>query len=272
MPTDDGTAWLKIPSESTGSEVGLYALLETVAPERIPVTFGADVERRWLLLADGGPSLRSRFPGAASLPILEGALPVYGELQRRLAPHADRLLALGLADMRPAAMPARLDEALAAVGDAREVEAARGRYADWCAELGAAPGEAALDHNDLHGDNILVGADGSVRFYDWGDAVVAHPFASMLMGLGEPTLVLGCDERDTRIIRLRDAYLEAFSDLAPHAELVRTLELACRVAKAARALTWHRAVGADPDAPPEFAAAPRESLVAVLDPAYLTGF
>jgi hypothetical protein len=28
------------------------------------------------------------------------------------------------------------------------------------------------------------GAVGRVRFYDWGDSVVAHPFASMLLGLG----------------------------------------------------------------------------------------
>jgi pimeloyl-ACP methyl ester carboxylesterase len=45
-----------------------------------------------------------------------------------------------------------------------------------------------------------------------------------------------------QILRLRDSYLDVFSDLAPHAELVEALELACRVGKIARALTWNRAL------------------------------
>ena len=209
---------------------------------------GADVEGRRLLLPDGGP------PGR-----IETALPAYGELQRRLVPHAERMIGLGVPDMRPAQMPERLDEALEATGGDARVAALRGDFADWCAELAAAPGEASLDHNDLHAGNVL---DGD-RFYDWGDAVVAHPFASMLV----PLAAAGDDA-----VRLRDAYLEAFSDLAPHAELVHTLELACRVGKVARALTWQRAVAHDPDASPDFAAAPRASLAAVLEPSYVAGF
>jgi hypothetical protein len=51
---------------------------------------------------------------------------------------------------------------------------------------------------------------------------------------------------DAGVTRLRDAYLEPFGDLAPHSRLVEELELACRVGKIARALTWHRAVAATP--------------------------
>jgi hypothetical protein len=46
-----------------------------------------------------------------------------------------------------------------------------------------------------------------------------------------------------------DAHLEPFADLAPHAKLVETVDLACQVAKIARTLTWHRAISAQgPDA------------------------
>ncbi|MEA2125436.1 MAG: hypothetical protein QOI80_2218, partial [Solirubrobacteraceae bacterium] len=109
----------------------------------------------------------------------------------------------------------------------------------------------------------------SVRFYDWGDSVIAHPFASMLVGLGAVIYTDRCPPGDPRILRLRDAYLEAFTDLAPHRELVTTLELACRVAKVARALVWHRAVRAFPDADPNWTTAPLESLESVLDDSYL---
>ena len=63
-------------------------------------------------------------------------------------------------------------------------------------------------------------------------------------------------------LRLRDAYLEGVDDLAPHAELVETLELAGRVGWIARSHTWLRAVG---DASEDrWATAPLESLAAIL--------
>jgi hypothetical protein len=76
-----------------------------------------------------------------------------------------------------------------------------------------------------------------------------------------------------QILRMRDAYLEVISDLAPHGELVETLEIACRVGKIARALVWNRAISAlGPDEVEErWASAPLESLVSLLDDSYLGG-
>jgi hypothetical protein len=48
-------------------------------------------------------------------------------------------------------------------------------------------------------------------------------------------LEVGLD--DPAFLRIRDAYLDVFSDLAPQTELVEALELACHVREAARALT-----------------------------------
>jgi hypothetical protein len=241
-PTSDGPVWLKAPAPDTVFEVGLYALLERVVPQRILVPLAVDLERGWLLLPDGGEPAD-----------LETALPAYAELQRALAPHADALLALGVLDMRAAAMPARFDEAVACIEGGHEVAHLRSTFASWCGELAVAPGAASLDHNDLHDENVLAGP----RFYDWGDAVVAHPFACLLV----PYQVVPEDRRPA----MRDAYLEVFSDLASHAELVATADLACRVAIVARALIWHRAVRSFPDADPNWTTAPLESLQALLD-------
>jgi hypothetical protein len=83
-------------------------------------------------------------------------------------------------------------------------------------------------------------------------------------------LDVGVDEPG--VVRLRDAYLEAFSDLAPHAELVETLELACRVGKIARALTWERALRAlGDDVDEDWARAPFATLASLLDESYLGG-
>lgn len=72
---------------------------------------------------------------------------------------------------------------------------------------------------------------------------------------------------------MRDAYLEPFSGLGTHAELVETLELACRVGKIARSLIWHRALsaGAVEEIEEQWADAPPNSLGALLDESYLTG-
>lgn len=185
--------------------------------------------------------------------------------------------------MRPEKMPSRFEEALQA-GERyarasadpadREsldrIEAFRDAYVEWCTELAARPGGANLDHNDLHPWNVLgwPEAPGGVRFYDWGDSVVAHPFASTLVPLG-----MASSWRPGAVEELRDAYLRPFSDLAPHSQLVDTLELACRVAKVARALTWERALlsGEDSSTDRDFSRAPLESLESVLDESYLGG-
>jgi len=109
-----------------------------------------------------------------------------------------------------------------------------------------------------------------VRFYDWGDSVVAHPFASMLLGLGMLHLQLGVGPDDPAVTRPRDAYLEVFGDLASHAELVEELELACQVGKVGRALSWHRALrmGGGEEAG-EFADAPLRALASLLSGSWL---
>jgi len=83
---------------------------------------------------------------------------------------------------------------------------------------------------------------------------------------------LGVSLDHPRVLRIRDSYLDAFTDLAPHTELVGTLQLACRVGKIARALTWDRALKAQGyDQAGEFASAPLKCLASLLDESYVGG-
>jgi Phosphotransferase enzyme family len=278
-PTTAGPVWLKAAGPGTAFEVGLYELLARIVPDRVLVPFAVDAARGWVVLPDGGPPLADRVAGAALADALVAILPEYARLQRALAPEAGTALALGVADMRASAMPDRFDEALEKVGRRhrealREVEALRAVYASWCEQLASAPVPASLDHNDLHPWNMLVASvdrPQEVRFYDWGDTVVAHPFASMLVPLNwvQRRLELALDAPE--LLRVRDAYLDVFGDLAPYGVLVETLELACRVGKIARALTWERAVAAsDPgEIHDDFAGAPLLCLRSLLDESYL---
>jgi hypothetical protein len=268
-PTTRGPVWLKAPGRHTVFEVALYELLAAVVPDRVLEPIAIDTARGWVLLPDGGPTVPDDDVDAL-IPVLAR----YGELQRALMSHVDGLLSLGLTDMRPAAMPVRFAEALAV---AREyvgthgtpedraalgrVARLRGEFGEWCARLAGSPAPASIDHNDLHPGNVF--ATGT-RFYDWGDAVVSHPFASMHMALGFLHFRHGLPAGDPVVARVRDAYLEPFTDLAPRAQLAGEVELACRVGKVARALTWDRAVRAPGyEQAGEFARAPLESLLAL---------
>lgn len=265
IPTDGKPVWLKAPGPLVAFEVALYELLARVAPDAVLTPLAVDLGEPWLLLPHGGLSLGDRARGQELVEGVAAALPRYAQLQRALAPHADELLALGVTDMRPEVMPARFDEAMAAVrgydaAAAERVAGMRPTVVEWCELLAASPVPASLDHNDLHAWNILAGP----RFYDWGDGVVAHPFASMLA-------LAWVEMSDAELVRLRDLYLQPFADLAPHSELVEQLELACRVGKIARALTWHRSIS---PYPPEtvddnWLSAPAEWLLSLLDDSWL---
>jgi hypothetical protein len=281
IPTTAGTMWLKAASRSTDFEVRLYPLLARVAPEHVLHPIAVEPTRGWVLLPDAGDSLASLEP-TEYLGILERVLPQYGELQVTLMPHVVDMLGLGVADMRAECALERFDEAAVAVRDAavgEHVEVLertlrfRETFGKWAHELANSPVPASLDHNDLHAGNILIppaAVESRTRFYDWGDSVVAHPFSSMLLGLGWVRALLETGDHDPRLSRLRDAYLEPFSHLGSHSELVESLELACRVGKAARSLIWARAAAMDDVS--GFELAPLLSFTGISDSSYLSAF
>jgi Phosphotransferase enzyme family len=268
-PTTGGPVWLKAPCPATVFEVALYELLEKVVPARIPRPIAVDHDRGWVLLPDGGATLGDQVDDAELADVLVVVLPQYAQLQRDLAPHVTELLSFGVADMRPAIMPGRFDEALAVVEEraGRQLHAVRemrATFVGWCERLAASRVGASLDHNDLHPWNVFFDA-GQARFYDWGDSVVAHPFASMLLVLAVVRMRLGVGPDDPAVTRPRDAYLEVWSDLASRAELVAEQELACWVGKVARSLTWDRALRMQGhDQAGEYAEAPLQNLTALL--------
>ena len=289
VPTTRGVYWLKAASPGTAFEIRLYPLLQRVAQHWVLEPLAVDVERSWIVLPDGGSTLRDSVPEAELLPALEQVLPQYAELQRQLAPHTAEMLALGLVDMRASVLPQRFEEALQVASDyvqrqgnaddaalLERVRAYTPTFVACCARLTVSPGPTSLDHNDLHPWNIFVTRSQQptkpleARFYDWGDAVLAHAFTSLLVPLGQLCQRLQVPADDARILRLRDAYLEPFAELASHAELVEAVELACHAAKVARALTWARALGTlNPSEVREYAGIPLRWLGHLLDESYL---
>ncbi len=134
------------------------------------------------------------------------------------------------------------EEERAAADLARDgLRAAGHRLAALTGELAATGVPASIQHDDLHGGNILVGPDGD-RFYDWGDGVIAHPFSTLTATFNSIAYHTGRTADDPAFGRLLDAYLEAWTDLAPHGDLVRSAALARDLGCVGRSFAWERAL------------------------------
>ncbi len=267
VPTDDGDAWFKANSDGTRYEAGLLAALSRLAPGRVPDPLAVDADRGWSLLPDGGRTLRDVLAVAPDPGRWELILPAYADLQRVSAAHADELLALGLPDHRPEVLPGLFvhllddtDSLLLGTEDGLTPEMharLRGhadRYARDCRRLADLGVEPTVQHDDLHDGNIFVATDGP-RFFDWGDASLAHPFGTLLVTLRSVGHAFELPAGDAVLLRLRDAYLEAWTDRYDRADLREAAALATTVTTVSRSLSWRRALPATDPTRAAYAAA-----------------
>ena len=166
------------------------------------------------------------------------------------------MLAAGVPDGRPSRLPGELarllndDVAWARITDDERAAAdvARRRLRESLqavdaaiTELEAAGIAATIQHDDLHGGNILAGPAGD-RFFDWGDAVIAHPFSTLTTTFNSIAHHAGRDLDDPVFERLRDAYTDAWTDRLPAADLARAVALARTLGCISRSLSWERAL------------------------------
>jgi hypothetical protein len=127
----------------------------------------------------------------------------------------------------------------------------------------------------LHGNSVLLTTTEdrlvpSIRIYDWGDSVIGSPFASLLILLRALQDQLDATADDPRLCQVRDAYLEIFADLGPTSHLIRLVDIACKVSRVTRSLTWAKALELDPEANPDWVMAHFEWMKSVPRDHYLT--
>ncbi len=254
VATPDGPMWFKANNSGTAYEAGLAEALGRWCPDRVLVPLAVDAAQGWTLLPDGGTTLRAAQAGHTDLDHWERILVEYAELQRLLAPHVAELTAMGVPDRRPAALTSSLaellaDEELLRIGLAdgltpeqlSALRAQHDRYAALCAELDATGVAPSLQHDDLHDANVFV-APGHYRVFDWGDASVGHPFATLLVTLRVVSDRMSLPDGAPELMRLRDAYLEPWTAEHGLADLREAARLAVRTGGVARALAWRRAL------------------------------
>lgn len=270
VPTDTGRCWFKVNCPGLAQEAAVVATLAEVVPEHVVAPLAVDRGRGWLLSPDHGRTLREE--GPASEETWCRVVRDYADFQRATVPHGRALRAAGLPALPPEEaagyVEAQLD-ALAALpldhpravdpGLLARVRAVLPQVEKIGARLGAGPVPLALDHNDLHDNNTFapIAGERGLRFFDFGDALWAHPFGSMLIVLNVVTDPDGPAFDASAVTRLLDAYLDLWTDLAPRAELHELLDAALVLGRVHRYLSWDRSyTGVPADALGEHAGSP----------------
>ncbi len=248
-----GAAWLKQVPPFFAHEAAVLRWLGAVAPSRVPV----------LLAASAGRMLLAEVPGEdchdAEAAERIGMLADLHTLQRQALRHADTLVALGVPDLRPRRLGARLREVAARHGAGLPaLDALLADLPDRLASVAACKIPDTLVHGDFHPGNIR--GCGSARvILDWGDCFVGHPAFDVLCmtedlpeavaaqvrqawAVGWRSTVPGCDP--DQALRLL-APVAALRNAAVYAAFVAAIEPAERPYHAADVGFWlHQAVAA----------------------------
>ncbi|MDF3300292.1 phosphotransferase [Streptomyces tropicalis] len=239
-----GAVWFKANPPASSFEAGLTAALARWVPGHVLTPLAVDADRGWSLLPDGGTLLRDVLAQDGADPrTWEEPLRQYARMQRELLPRVQDLERLGVPRARTPDLPDVFDGLVAGndaaldEGDRIRLRALRPRLADWCGELATAGVTDSLDHADLHDGQLFHAGAGRYTFFDWGDALVSHPFCSFLVPARRARARYGPEV----LPRLRDAYLEPWTGGGrTSADLRRALTLATRLGALGRACSWGR--------------------------------
>ena len=267
IPTREGPVWFKASGPGTAHEGPLLALLAARGVEHVLLPLAVHPDRPWLLFEDGGPTMRATRPagtGDHDLAAWERILTEYAALQRSLegAAATEEMLAAGVPDGRSERLVDEMerllvddavwtrvapDEAAAAAAARRRLTGSLDEVREAAVALASAGIAISVQHDDLHGGNILVGPTGD-RIFDWGDASVAHPFGTLTATFNSIANKTGLGLDDPAFARLRDVYTEAWTDVLPRDALTQTTVLARDFACIGKALAWERGLsGLEPD-------------------------
>jgi hypothetical protein len=215
----------------------------------VPV-LAIDPDQGWMLTVDAGVTLRELTRTTQQLEHWQRILPIYANLQRQLSDRVPELLEMGVSDRRLAVLPQKferlledtenlrvgLPEGLTAEEHRRLLEL-RPAFAAQCRELADANVPETLTHEEVTEVNVILG-EGGYRFTDW-DNGVSHPFFSMLTTLRSIAHWIKPPPEEAQLDRLRDLYLDNWTDIAARPELLEAFEIANRLAMVNRSLSYY---------------------------------
>ena len=224
---DDAVFWAKQNAPGSRFEAQLLELLARLVPDRVVPVQAVDRARGLVLMPDQGEVLGFE---NADIATWQGIVGQWAQLQRELVPHTDVLRSAGLTELTVADSEEMLCDRAEALhelppDDVRRLDDDAVRRIAAClpalrrdVEVVAALGlPLALNHNDLHGNNVFAHDGEVMRFFDLGDAMLTDPTGVLLVPLGCLVDVLSCSPDDPRLWQVAETWVEVWSDVAPAA-------------------------------------------------------
>jgi hypothetical protein len=228
VPTAGGDVWFKEDPPPLEFESALTTALACRRPDCMPEVIAAEGAR--LLTHDAGRRLRNLYAEGSTEPDWEEVVRLYAEIQIEFSADVGEALAVGTPDRRLTLLPARVG-VLPGWGEAVEPIRRALEEIDDAVPL-------TVVHEEPTDGNVFV-RDGQIRFIDWAEACISHPFVGALMLLRVNSGPRGLTPGSPEVERLRDIYLEPFTRFAPADELRRSFASAYLLTTAVRALGWH---------------------------------
>ena len=257
VPTDQGTLFFKATAVDTVYESALTEKLAGWFPDCTPELLAVDTRRGWMLMCDGGETLRLSVRPTQDVTPWEPVITRYAELQISLAEHVLEILDLGIPDRRLSRLPALFTHLLTdeeslmidqekglTSAEWQQLKSMTARFGQICSELAGFGIPESINHGDFHDGNVLL-RDGRITFFDWGDASVTHPFITLRTFFVSMEIALKLDDYappTSEMTALLNRYLEQWKQFADQESLLTAYKLSRPVASMVTALAWHQGI------------------------------
>jgi Phosphotransferase enzyme family len=191
IPTNSGNIYFKAVTPELAHEAELTQRLSHQHPHCTPEVLAIDGKRGWLLMAEGGMTLRETLKTEEDIQYWENLLRIYTKLQQDSIKSVNEFLEMGVPDRRLATLPAKFQQLLT---DAEilgldhpgglnllERQCLQNKVDildKICRQLETVGIPETLHHGDLHDGNVFF-CDERYMFFDWGDSSITHPFFSL---------------------------------------------------------------------------------------------
>ena len=241
IPTSGGDVYFKAVAPALRFEPQLTWALSQWRPDCIPPVLGIDTGQGWMLMGDGGQTLREQFRAGPGMSSWHDVLTLFAALQIDLVGRIDELLQMDVRDRRLDLLPQRYTELLeerewlmiGQPGGLTPLEYQRLIVAtpfvvDMCQALATFAIPHSLHHNDLHDGNIFA-ENGRYLFFDWGDSSISHPFFSLRTVFVSVENTFGLEEDDPIFDVLARSYLRPWRRYATEVHLWQAFQLARRL-------------------------------------------
>ena len=247
LPTSEGDVYFKAVPPFFRCEPAVMRAVSEKYPELVPPPLAVEIEKGWTLMRDFGGQWLG---GVSDVAAWEDSARAFARLQVEQSKSLESWFEIGCPDRGLKTMAGLMDTLfqdteMLMVGSPwgisqEELGRLRGLSLQlklMCARLADYKVPHTLVHGDL-GGNIIV-KEGGFVFFDWTDSCISHPFidtTTMITTVfDELELPIGFEELKMRV---RDAYLEPWTEFEPIERLIEAFELSQPLGALHQAMTY----------------------------------